>query len=135
MDIKECIRWLEHFKRYWNRFNINPDCLIASDKDNLDKIDEIIKMLKILEELKKSISPGGVIEYQYYTNEDLPDLRGVRFIRKYLDELEEKYFPKPQTVIYRITIPDRNNAEDFKGEIAEFLRRHKEIIWGYSEDN
>jgi len=54
-----------------------------------EPIDEIIKRLKILEELKKSISPGGVIEIDYRNDETLPDMSGIRFVYKWLNKLEE----------------------------------------------
>lgn len=143
MEIKDCIGWLEHFKKYWNEFNINTKCLIVSDKDSLDNIDEIIKRLKILEELKKSISPGGVIEIEYHANEPLPDISGIRFVFEWLNKLEEKYFPptrKTTSLDLKITGKDDDVDEFYRriNKLEDFMREKKmafTMVWDKGEDD
>lgn len=116
MEIKNLIDYLNQIKKHLKSTK-EPVTFIT------EPIDEIIKKLKILEELKKSLSPGGVIEIDYYKDEPLPDMSGIRFVNDWLNKLEEKYFPKVKKTI-TIETKDKETMDGviklFKSDITVF---------------
>lgn len=116
MNTRECINWLEHFKRYCNKFNIEPDCLIASDKNSLDIINCIIKRLQMWEDFKKRYGIHCMKIIEKLDKEGRIKGHGNINLFETMNDFEEKYFSKliKKKLIVDIEAKDQNMINWFK---------------------
>ena len=105
-----------------------------------EPINEVIKRLeegekykKILDDIEKAISPGGIIEYDFnyenYLRDNAPDETYIKFMHDCIKKIKQKYFPEPVKKTITINIETTNERELFRQ-----LIKAKYLLEKYFED-